>query len=149
MTKDVLISIKGTQGIDDNTDTIELTTIGRFGKRDQSFFMSYDESEISGLGNVKTVLHVRNDGSVVLQRSGEYESRLTIQSGVRNTCFYNTPYGDMVIGIFGESVQNSLNTDGGELSFSYTIDSNLQLISHNVIEISVKGVKNNHVDSCL
>ena len=33
MMKDVIISISGEQGIDNESDTIELTTVGRFGEK--------------------------------------------------------------------------------------------------------------------
>lgn len=42
MMKDVIIKIKGTQGIDGEQDEIELTTDGRFGKRGDSYYMTYD-----------------------------------------------------------------------------------------------------------
>ena len=43
MIKDVIIDIKTEQTVDGNTDTIQFTTDGRFGKKDGSFFISYDE----------------------------------------------------------------------------------------------------------
>lgn len=147
MMKDVLINIKGTQGIENDTDTIELTTVGRFGHSESGYMMSYDEGELLGVKGVKTVLRVKNDGTVVLRRYGKLKSRLTVQKGIRNTCFYSTPQGDIIIGIFGESVNNELSEGGGSFSMSYTIDSNLKLISRNVVEISVKEVENN-VNTC-
>ncbi len=147
MMKDVLINIKGTQGIENDTDTIELTTVGRFGYSESGYMMAYDEGELLGVKGVKTVLRVKNDGTVVLRRYGKLKSRLTVQKGIRNTCFYSTPQGDIIIGIFGESVNNELSESGGSFSMSYTIDSNLRLISRNVVEISVKEVENN-VNTC-
>ena len=34
MMKNVMITVKGVQGIDDEKDTVELTTEGKFGKKD-------------------------------------------------------------------------------------------------------------------
>lgn len=147
MMKDVLINIKSTQGIENDTDTIEFTTLGRFGYSESGYMMSYDEGELLGVKGVKTVLRVKNDDSVVLRRYGELKSRLTVQKGIRNTCFYSTPQGDIIMGIFGESVNNKLSESGGSFSMSYTIDSNLKLISRNLVEISVKEVENN-VNTC-
>lgn len=141
--KDVLINIKGTQGIDDNIDTIELTTVGKLDIDNGDFLLSYDEDDMAGFGNVKTDLRVKPDGMVMFERTGGIESRLNIQPGVRNSCFYSTPHGDIVIGIFGESIDNSLTENGGKLTMSYTIDSDLRLISRNTLEITVKEVKNN------
>ncbi|MBQ9965126.1 MAG: DUF1934 domain-containing protein [Clostridia bacterium] len=140
MMKDALIKIKGIQGINGDTDTIEYTTTGRFGKKNDGYYMSYFESEAMGEKSIKTVIHIKSDDSVILQRSGGMNSRLVVEKGKRNTCFYSTPQGSLSIGIFGESIINSLAENGGSLSMCYTIDSNSQLISRNQVEISVKEV---------
>ena len=140
MMKDALIKIKGVQGIDGDTDTIEYTTTGRFGMKNDGFYMSYFESEAMGEDPIKTVVHIKGDDTVILQRSGGMNSRLVVEKGKRNTCFYSTPHGSLSIGIFGEAVINSLKENGGSLSMCYTIDSNSQLISRNKVEISVKEV---------
>ena len=88
MMKDVIINIKGEQGTDDNPETVELTTDGRFGEKNGSYFISYDESEMLGLGDVKTCLYIKPDNSVVLQRSGAVESRLVVEEGKRSNWYF-------------------------------------------------------------
>ena len=57
MIKDVVIDIRGVQGIDNETDTIEFTTDGRYGIKDGEFFISYDEGQMMDDGtDVKTSL---------------------------------------------------------------------------------------------
>lgn len=141
MMKDVIINIKGRQGLGDELDTIELTTDGRFGEKNGSYYMTYDESAMLGLENVKTSLYIKPGNSVILQRSGDVESRLVVEEGKRSTCYYNTPQGELLIGIFGESVKTELNSGGGKIHMKYTIDSNLNLISRNTVDISVKGAE--------
>ena len=76
MMKDVIISISGEQGIDSDSDTIELTTVGRFGEKNGSYYLTYDETEMLGMGGaVKTGIYIKPDKSVVLQRTGAVESR--------------------------------------------------------------------------
>lgn len=138
--KDVIIKIKGTQGADGFDDeVIELTTVGTLEKNGDEIFLCYDESEMLGAENLKTRLSVRGNDSVIMERSGVMSSRLVIERGVRNNCFYSTPHGDLVIGIFGESIKNSLTESGGMLTMSYTLDQNLQPISRNTVEITVKN----------
>ena len=141
MMKDVIINIKGRQGLGDELDTIELTTDGRFGEKNGSYYMTYDESAMLGLENVKTALYIKPGNSVILQRSGDVESRLVVEEGKRSTCYYNTPQGELLIGIFGESVKTELHSGGGKIHMKYTIDSNLNLISRNTVDISVKGAE--------
>ena len=141
MMKDVIINIKGCQGLDDEVDTIELTTDGRFGKKNGSYYMTYDESAMLGLENVKTSLYIKPGNTVILQRSGDVESRLVVEEGKRSTCYYDTPQGELLIGIFGESVKTELDGNGGKIHMKYTIDSNLNLISRNTVDILVKGAE--------
>lgn len=141
MIKDVIIDIKTEQTVDGNTDLIEFTTDGKFGVRDGSYFISYDESKLMDVeGEIKTTVFIKPDNSVVMQRNGSYNSKMVIEKGVRNNCFYMTPMGELSLGIFGEKVKTQLTDDGGEISMNYTIDTNLQLLSRNQVNISIKGV---------
>lgn len=141
MIKDVIIDIKTEQTANGNTDTIEFTTDGRFGVKDGSYFISYEESELLEVdGEVKTVVFIKPDNSVVMQRSGAYNSRMVIEKGVRNNCFYMTPMGELSLGIFGEKVKSRLTDNGGDIVMNYTIDTNLQLLSRNKVNISIKEV---------
>ncbi|MBQ4119593.1 MAG: DUF1934 domain-containing protein [Clostridia bacterium] len=141
MIKDVIINIKTEQTVGDNTDTIEFTTDGRFGIKDGSYFISYEESQLLEVeGEIKTTLYIKPDNSVIMQRNGAYSSRMVIEKGVRNNCFYVTPMGELSLGIFGEKVKSALSEKGGSIVMNYTIDTNLQLLSRNSVNISVKEV---------
>ena len=141
MIKDVIIDIKGMQGIDDESDTIEFTTDGRFGFKDDEYFISYDEGQmLQDDTKVKTTLLVKPD-SVVLSRSGSVNSRMLIQKGERNTCFYSTPHGNLVLGIFGNSIEYDLTENGGKIRIEYNIDSDLKLVSKNTVDITVRKVE--------
>ncbi len=148
MTKNVLIKIIGTQEINNETETSEFTTEGRFGHRDGSFYLSYDEGEILGLKNVKALLYVKEDGTVILQRSGPMTARMVIAAGKRNTCLYNTPFGTITMGISAETVKHQFGPEGGSISLSYTIDTDLKLMSRNTLNISFREV-NNNVNTCV
>ncbi len=141
MMKDVIISIKGEQASDENSETIELTTDGRFGEKNGSFLILYDESKMLGANRVKTCLYIKPDNSVILQRTGDIESRLIVEAGKRSVCCYSTSHGELSIGIFGEFVKTELSGNGGRISMKYTVDSNLKLISRNTVNISVREIK--------
>ena len=141
MIKDVIIDIKTEQSLDGQNDSIEFSTDGRFGVKDGSYFISYDESALLEVsGEVKTTLYVRPDNTVVLQRKGDYNSRMVIEKGVRTNCFYSTPVGELTLGIFGEKVLSNLNDNGGNISLTYLIDADARLLSRNKVNISVREV---------
>lgn len=134
--KDVIIKIKSTQGLGREKEKIELDTLGKIQVKDNETILSYDESELFG-AKVETSLKIGDD-TAVMERTGDYKSKLVIKKGERNNCYYSTPHGDLVIGIFGEEVKSKLTENGGEIYLGYTLDSNLQPISKNTVEITVR-----------
>lgn len=136
--KNAIIKIKGKQGLDGQEETIELTTVGTIKQHNGEWQLCYDESELSGMEKTSSVITVRGSETVIMERSGGMATRLVIQSGIRNNCYYSTPHGDLMIGLFGESIENNLTMLGGNLKMSYTLDSNLKPISRNEVEITVK-----------
>ena len=136
---DFIIEIKGIQGIDEQSDIIELSTVGTLSEKDGKFLITYEENKTLEEKTVKTKVLTEND-KVIMLRSGGIDSRMVIEKGRRNTCFYAVPQGELVLGIFGEEIENNLNSNGGKLKMSYTIDIENSLLSKNTVEISVRKV---------
>lgn len=140
MIKDVIITVKSIQAVDSDSDSVELTTEGKFGEKDGKYFLSYEEGQLMDSASVKTKIFINSNKSIVLNRSGDINSRMEIEQNVRNNCFYSTPVGELSLGIHGEKVNVDLNEKGGRIELVYTIDSDLKLVSRNEVEITVKEV---------
>ncbi len=139
---DVIIDIKSTQqGIDDE-DVIELSTCGKMAVRDGKYMLSYLENQAIKDEVVKNVINVADNKATML-RSGSVESRLVIEQGKRNKCFYRIPQGELVLGIFGKRVVNELSENGGFVKLDYTIDVENDFLSSNTVEINVRRVEEN------
>lgn len=139
MKKDVVIRIRGCQYVDGEKGVTDMTTIGRLESIDGGYALSYSESEDSGMGDCRMELKVNSDESVVLTRTGEYNSQMVLEKGVRNLCHYKTPYGDVVFGIFASRVAAAKNGDCGRIKLGYTIDINNDVASTNEIDISFRS----------
>lgn len=120
-------------------DVMEIKTVGKYGIKNGKAYLSYDEGGALGVDGVTTILKAQ-DGLVVLTRTGSLESRLEIEKGERHQCHYSTVYGDLFLGIFGETLENNLTESGGKLFMSYTLDVNCEFMSRNDVEITVKEV---------
>lgn len=134
----VTFNIKGTQEIEGNTDVMEFVSVGEYSITDDEIVLVYDEGVSYGINGVKTTLTLKKDGIVTLERNGGAYGNLVVEEGKRHLCQYRTEYGDIMIGIFGESVKNNLTEFGGELSLQYSIDVNAGLLSKNKVEISIR-----------
>ena len=136
--KDVLITVKTVQINEEDKTELELTTEGNFAVRDGAFLITYEDSMMSDeLGVVNTSIKVK--GKVVtISRSGAYRSKFTVEKGKRCNSLYETPFGRMTMGFFGEEVVNNLTEDGGKLSVKYSVDVNNSEINKNEIYVSVR-----------
>lgn len=136
MKKDAMITIKGIYDVDGSHDTIELLTRGRFYRRNNSYWVSYDETETTGFEGHKTTLHIEPD-KVTMRRSGASESQLVVQKGARHQCLYDTGFGAITVGVSGRNVVSTLDDAGGTVDFSYSMDINTALTSENRVIIKV------------
>ena len=138
MEKEVVISIKGVQKYEGTApDTMELVTKGRLSRVGESYTLSYQESELTGLEGTLTTIQV-DGGQVTLMRVGEFNSQLVFQEGRRHLSMYNTPYGAMSIGVNTRHLMASLTDQGGDIEVDYTIEVDHALAGRNVFRIYVK-----------
>lgn len=135
--KKVIIKIIGRQGLEGDSDVIELLTEGEMLLEEGAITLVYNEGESQGMENTVTRLTATRD-KVILKREGSLNSEMLIKRGQRNSCFYAVNGGSLTLGIYGERLENKLNENGGSLFMSYTIDANGQTVSKNEVNIEVK-----------
>ena len=140
--KNVLVKVKTVQSNESSeNDTIELTAEGKFAAKDGSYLIKYSDAFLSGDNEpIHTTVKVGSDGAVSVTRSGSYQSRFVIERQKRCNCLYQTPYGTMTMGFYGEKIENKINVKGGELCLLYTVDVNGSELNRNQMIISVKEV---------
>ena len=137
MEKDVVISIKGIQKYEDtDPDVIELVTEGRLTRVGESYTLSYQESELTGLEGTLTTIQVDGE-QVTLMRVGEFTSQMVFQEGRRHLSMYNTPYGAMAIGVNTRHLLADLTDQGGDIEIDYAIEIDHALAGRNVFQIKV------------
>lgn len=123
MKKYVIISLKGSQSDGLEQDEIELVTEGVYYQKGSSHFVTYDETEVTGLEGTTTTLEIENN-KVTLLRSGQNNSQLIFERGQRHLCCYETPFGSFTIGITSNKVDIDLTEDGGVIAAQYQIEIN-------------------------
>ena len=138
MNERYMITVIGEQTVEGEKDKIEVITAGDMRLTDSGVVITYPEYAESNAA-VKTDTTVTLDNGVLsIDRRGEMSSHLILEQGVRHECLYDTPMGQMFIGIFTDSIKTDLNEHGGEISASYRLDFNLNAVSYNEFYISVK-----------
>lgn len=134
--KNAIIKITDRHLQDGEEYTSELTTAGEFEMTEGGCKIVYKETDEELLDCV-TTLTVENGKKVSMLRSGRYNTEMIIELERRHSCYYSTPYGEMLMGIYCKYIENNVGESGGTFSFAYTIDFNNVPASENELFISV------------
>ena len=138
MEKDVIISIKGVQRYENaDPDTMELVTAGRLEREGNSYTLSYQESELTGLEGTLTTFQIEPE-RITLMRVGGFNSQMVFQEGRRHMSMYNTPYGTMSIGVNTRHLTAQVGESGGDIEIDYAIEIDHTVAGRNVFQIKIK-----------
>lgn len=122
MDKNVIISVKGIQTAEDSDQNVmELVTEGRYYKKDDAYYVTYKESEVTGMEGTTTTLRV-SDGVVTLMRMGSVNSHFVFQQGQKHVSYYDTEHGAFTIGVLANEVDIRMDDDGGEIRVGYQLE---------------------------
>ena len=135
-----IIKIVGTQKVDEQTDTVELTTQGTLTKTDEGWDIHYEESESTGMEGTATTVHV-SENKVILERTGTNAGFLVLEKHRRHHSNYNTPYGAIALGTYATALEHDLSSIGGELYFAYTLGFNGSVNSEHTVHITIREDK--------
>ncbi len=134
---EALIKIIGTQTVDGETDTVELTTAGTLEQTAEGWLIRYEESEATGLEGTITTVHI-SPNRVLLERTGANASFLVLEKHKRHHSNYNTPYGTIDLGTYATALEYDLSQHGGSLCFAYTLGFNGSVNSEHTVNITVQ-----------
>lgn len=121
---------------ENDDDYGELRTKCQIGTDRDSIVIKYHET-LETVDDCETCLMINND-RVTMMRNGKFRTGMIFEQGKRHVSCYETPFGEVMIGIYTNAVFVDFDEDGGCLDFAYTIDSNGDLISENELKIIVK-----------
>lgn len=122
MDKNVIISLKGTQTAEDHDmNVMELVTEGKYYRQDDAYYVTYDESEVTGMNGTTTTLKVVDD-VVTLIRVGSVNSHFVFQQGQKHVSYYDTEHGAFTIGVLANAVDVKMDDHGGEIRVGYQLE---------------------------
>lgn len=136
MKKPVMLSIRGRQSYQDqNPEVIELVTEGVMDYVDEGWNISYEESDLTGLGGVTTTFRVESD-KIILTRTGKLNSQMIFQEGMTHDSLYQADFGALMITVMATKIEGNITQEGGVIDLVYRIE----------IEQSAMGTIDYHLD---
>ena len=138
-TKDVIISVLGTQKYDgqDDVNRVELITDGTLTHDGDKYRISYLESEMTGLEGTQTTFEIERH-RITLTRTGAVNSQMIFEEGRRHESLYDVGFGALLIGVRARKVQSSLDEHGGKFRMEYTIQVDNDVSAVNRYEVTVR-----------
>lgn len=99
MIQSVIISVEGTQRfIGEESQTVQVVTEGTMRTEGDTVFLSYEESEVTGMEGTTTTFAVQGE-RVELVRTGAVESKMVFEKGIKNVSLYNVGFGALTLSL--------------------------------------------------
>ncbi|XWX64050.1 DUF1934 domain-containing protein [Desulfitobacterium sp. AusDCA] len=136
--KSIRIQVMGTQVYSDGrVDKIDFQTIGSFQKRQEDFYIMYQETEETGMAGASTVLKI-GENKLILNRMGAANYRQIFEPGALHHSNYVTSFASIYMSTLTEEMEINLTEQGGHITLKYNLFANDEKVSDNMLEINIK-----------
>lgn len=135
MSKSVLLKIKSDIVQNDERDQIEFSSDGTYYEKNNKKYLSYDETELTGMEGSRVVLIIYKE-QVEMHRFGTTKAKMIFKLGKKTKTNYKTPYGLFKM----EVVTNQLivNLKEGHIKIDYDLSIKGLSEGHNQLIINIK-----------
>lgn len=143
MAKDVLVSVKGTQVIDGEKDSVEVITAGTWYEKNGKQYLRYEEVYEEMQVTTQNTVKITPD-LVEVTKKGAISSKMVYERGKQHMSNYMTPMGLIVLGITTKDIFVEADGEKLQVEISYAMEMNGQFVSDNVLIMtaSVRGTEN-------
>lgn len=139
MTKDVLVSIKGTHMRYEDNENIELVVPAKYSFEEGIDKITYDELVEGSRQSIKNTISVDMEGISILKEGFTNSNMNFYKNGKKHITYYNTPYGEFVMGILTKNIDIQRSDDRLKVSVDYLLDIGENVISDCNIVVDVRS----------
>ncbi|WP_099469278.1 DUF1934 domain-containing protein [Konateibacter massiliensis] len=141
MTKEVILSITGLQfdSIDpESREPVEIITVGEYYKRNDKHYVIFQEVLEGFEGSTKNTLKISDNGVDIIKK-GVTNVHMVFEKDKKNITCYNTPYGNLMIGILANDVRVEEQDEDINVQVAYNLDINYEHLAECKIAIQIKS----------
>lgn len=138
MTKDVLVSVKGTQLIGEENDSIEIITSGMWYEKNGKQYLLFDESIGDGEELTHNTVKIWPD-KIEVTKKGMVDSHMVFECGKRHTANYMTPVGLIVLGLTTSAMEVRQEEKTLHIAITYSLEMNGEYVSGCCLELTARS----------
>ena len=142
MTKDVLINISGLQvdvnEMENNDEPIETISTGNYFFKNGKHYLLFEEVSEGVPGVTKTQIKIKGEDSLEVLKRGVSNAPMIFDTKRKNRSYYETPYGQLNLGIFTRNIKIDEKEDNINIKVEYALDVNYEPLAECTIRINVK-----------
>lgn len=144
MTKNVLVSIAGMHyGVDDEsgeTEPLEVITPATYYFKNNKHYILYDEVVEGMIGTTKNTIKIAGDNFFEMSKSGLTNSRMTFEKDRIYMTNYQTPFGEMVVGVHTKAMSVDVQEDDINVKILYSLDVDNEPLSDCEIKVNIHSL---------
>ena len=143
MTKDVLISISGLHyrvDEDNGAEPLEVITPASYYFKNGKHYVLYDEVVEGIPGTIKNTIKITGDRLFEINKSGIASTRMVFEKDRINMTNYQTPFGDMMVGIHTKDMRVDVQEENIDVHINYALDVNNEPLSECEIKVNIRGL---------
>ena len=145
MTKEVLLTISGlhldvfSNEPDEENVPIELITPATYYLKNGKHYVLYDELVEGMLGSIKNTIKITGDSKLEMRKSGIANTNMVFEKEKINVTQYDTPYGEMMLGVYTKDMKVDVTEDNIDVSIAYALDVNSEKVADCNIVMNIKA----------
>lgn len=140
MKSECMLKVVGTQvDCDGEESIIELVTEGSIYEKNGSYYIVYEESELSGLEGSTTSLKVEENKKISMNRFGSLAAKFTFEEGKSYGTNYMTAYGSLDMDVSTNYLKIDINKEEvkGSIEIDYDLNITGQSATSNKLKIQI------------
>jgi len=135
--KEIMLRVESVQRDEaGEPETVALTTPGKFGMRGAVPFLSYEETELTGMAGTRTTLFLHKD-FIALVRTGRFLQRQEFRAGEETHSEFRTPLGLLDVTVRTERIENTISGGAWQLRVLYDVEVKNLFCHKNELDIEV------------
>lgn len=141
MKEKVLIKIKGLQMMnqapeDESDEAVEIINIGRYNSVGDKEYVRYEEL-VEGEDKKCSNLIKISQNTVEITKRGAITAHLSFVAGEKTMTCYDTPFGNIYLGIFTRELDILRNEDTINITIDYALELNYEHVSDCKVEMEI------------